>query len=248
MGASGRVVIKGVLFDKDGTLLEFHSTQHYIYAALLACLKDDYRAPEPLLRQLSETLGHLPDELAPDSLIQFSTNLQIAQALFDSCQSYAEEHGWQPPFDTNDLLELIEQFSLGEDVPYVALPHVPETLSYLRRKDYRLGVATVDTRAATVAGLKKTGILEYFDYIGTGEDSRPKPDEALADRFCSQCGLLPTDLLIVGDGTNDMLFARNAGAHFIGIDAAGEGASSVFREAGQRSVADIREIIDALDL
>ena len=45
-----------------------------------------------------------------------------------------------------------------------------------------------------------------------------------------------------------MLFARNVGAHFIGIDAAGEGASSVFREAGQRSVADMRDIIDAFGL
>ena len=45
-----------------------------------------------------------------------------------------------------------------------------------------------------------------------------------------------------------MVFARNVGAHFVGIDAAGEGASSVFREAGQRSVADISEIIDVFDL
>jgi phosphoglycolate phosphatase len=241
-------MIKGILFDKDGTLLEFHSTQHYIYATLLACLEDDYQVPGPLLRQLREALGHLPDRLAPDSLIQFSTNQQIAQALVDACQSYAEEHGWQRPFDASDLLELIEQFSLGDDVPYVALPHVPGTLSYLRRKEYRLGVATVDTRTATVAGLEKTGILEYFDYLGTGEDSRPKPDTSLADRFCSQCGILPNELLIVGDGRNDMLFAQNVGAHFIGIDAAGEGSSSVFREAGQRSVADIRDIIDAFGL
>ena len=152
------------------------------------------------------------------------------------------------PFDANDLLELIEQLSLGDDVPYVALPHVPETLSYLRSKDYRLGVATVDTLTATVAGLEKTGILEYFDYLGTGEDSRPKPDTSLADRFCSQCGVLPSELLIVGDGENDMVFAQNVGAHFIGIDAAGEGASSVFREAGRKSVADISEIVDEFDL
>ncbi len=241
-------MIRGILFDKDGTLIEFHSTQHSIYAALLACLKDDYQVPDPLMQQLREALGHLPDRLTPESLIQFSTNQQIAQALFDTCQSYADEGGWRRPFDTNDLLELIEQFSLGEDVPYVALPHVPETLRYLREKDYRLGIATVDTLAATVAGLKKTGILEYFDYLGTGEDSRPKPDTSLADWFCSQCGILPNELLIVGDGKNDMLFARNVGAHFIGLDTAGEGTSSVFREAGQRSVADIREIIDVLDL
>jgi phosphoglycolate phosphatase len=241
-------VIKGVLFDKDGTLLEFHSTQHYIYATLLACLKDDYQVPEPLLQELSEALGHLPDRLTPDSLLQFSTNRQVAQALFDTCRSYAEGRRWQLPFDTDDLFALIEQLSLGDAVPYVALPHVPETLRYLKKKDYRLGVATVDTLTATVAGLKKTGILEYFDYLGSGEEARPKPDASLADRFCSQCGILPSELLIVGDGENDMLFAQNAGAHFIGIETAGEGDQSVFRDAGQRSVADIREIIDVLEL
>ena len=241
-------MIRGVLFDKDGTLLEFHSTQHSIYAAVLARLRDDHEVPEPLVLQLSEVLGHLPDRLAPDSLLQHSTNQQIAQALSATSRAYAEGCEWQPPYDADDLLELIDRLSLAEDVPYVALPNVPETLRYLRRKEYRLGVATVDTRTATVAGLKKTGILEYFDYIGTGEESRPKPDPWLADRFCSECGILPGELLVVGDGENDMLFARNAGAHFVGIDAAEDGTSSVFRAAGERSVADIREIIDEFHL
>jgi phosphoglycolate phosphatase len=241
-------MIKGVLFDKDGTLLEFHSTQHYIYATLLARMKDDYQVPEALLRRLSDVLGHLPDRLAPDSLLQHSTNQQIAQALFATSGVYAAEHHWQPPYDAEVLLGLIEQLSLGDYVPYVALPHVPETLSYLKRKGYKLGVATVDTRTATVAGLEKTGIIEYFDYLGTGEDSLPKPDTSLADRFCSECGVVPGELLIVGDGENDMVFARNVGAQFVGLDAPGEGAASAFREAGQRSVSDIREIIDVFDL
>ena len=38
------------------------------------------------------------------------------------------------------------------------------------------------------------------------------------------------------------------GADVVGIDIAGEGTSSVFREAGQRSVADVRKIIDVFDL
>lgn len=236
-------MIRGILFDKDGTLLEFHSTQHAIYAAVLASLRDDHGVSEPLSLQLSEVLGHLPERLASDSLLQHSTNEQIAQALVATSRAYAEGREWRPSYDADDLLELIDRLSLAEDVPYVALPNVPQTLSYLRSKDYRLGVATVDTRTATVAGLKKTGILGYFDYLGTGEESRPKPDPWLADRFCSECGVLPSELLVVGDGENDMLFAQNAGAHFVGIDAAGDGTSSVFRAAGRRSVADIGEII-----
>jgi len=240
-------LIKGILFDKDGTLLEFHSTQHYIYANVFACLKDRYRVPDPLLQELREALGHLPDRLKSDSRLRFCTNPQIAEALFVPSKKFATEHHWQQPYDKNDLLELIEELSLRDDVPYTALPGVPETLRYLKQKGYKLGIATVDTLTATVAGLKKTGIFDYFDYLGTGEESKPKPDTFLADKFCSQCDLKVNEILIVGDGENDMRFAENAGAYFIGIDAPGDTAS-VFRKHGHRSVSNIIEIIDVFNL
>ena len=124
---------------------------------------------------------------------------------------------------------------------------MPETLRYLKLKGYKLGIATVDTLTATVAGLKKTGILDYFDYLGTGEESKPKPDTFLADKFCSQCDLKADEILIVGDSQNDMRFAENAGAAFIGLDAPGD-TTSVFKEHGHRSVSNIIEIIDGLNL
>jgi len=240
-------MIKGILFDKDGTLLEFHSTQHYIYSSVFTCLQDRYRVPGPLLQELREALGHLPDRLKSDSLLQFSTNPQIAEAMFDRSKKYAAEHQWQQPFDKNDLLELIEELSLSDDVPYTALPKVPETLRYLKHKGYKLGIATVDTLTATVAGLKKTGIVDYFDYLGTGEESKPKPETFLADKFCSQCGITANELLIVGDGKNDMLFAENVGAFFIGVDTPGDN-TSIFKKSGRKSVANIIEIIDVFKL
>ena len=156
-------------------------------------------------------------DFTSDSLLQISTNPQIAQALFDPSKKYAAEHPWQLPFDKDDLLELIEELSVRDDVPYTALPDVPETLRYLKHRGYKLGIATTDTLTATVAGLKKTGIFDYFDYLGTGEESKPKPDTFLADIFCSQCDLKANEILIVGDSQNDMRFAENAGAFFIGI-------------------------------
>ena len=240
-------MIKGILFDKDGTLLEFHSTQHYIYANVFTCLKDRYRVPDPLLQELREALGHLPDRLTSDSLLQFSTNPQIAKALFDPSIKYAAEHHWQLSFDNNDLLELIEELSLRDDVPYTSLPNVPETLRYLKYKDYQLGIATTDTLTATVAGLKKTGIYDYFDYLGTGEESIPKPEPFLADKFCLQCDIKANELLIVGDGKNDMLFAENVGAYFIGVDTPGDN-TSIFKKSGRKSVANIIEIIDVFKL
>jgi phosphoglycolate phosphatase len=240
-------MIKGILFDKDGTLLEFHSTQHYIYANVFTCLKDRYRVPDPLLHELREALGHLPDRLKSDSLLQHSTNPQIAEALFDPSRKYAAEHQWHQSYDKNDLLELIEELSLSDDVPYTALPNVPETLRYLKHNGYKLGIATTDTLAATVAGLKKTSIFDYFDYLGSGEESKPKPETFLADKFCSQCDIKANEILIVGDSKNDMLFAENVGAYFIGINTPGDN-TSVFQKNGHRSVSNIIEIIDVFNL
>jgi phosphoglycolate phosphatase len=200
------------------------------------------------LQELREALGHLPDRLKSDSLLQHSTNPQIAEALFGPSKKYAAEHQWQQPYDKNDLLELIEELSLSDDVPYTALPNVPETLRDLKDKGYKLGIATTDTLAATVAGLKKTGIFDYFDYLGTGEESKPKPDTFLADKFCSQCDITANELLIVGDGKNDMLFAENVGAYFIGLLDAHRDSISVFKENGHKSVSNIIEIIDVFNL
>jgi phosphoglycolate phosphatase len=240
-------MIKGILFDKDGTLLEFHSTQHYIYARVFTCLEDRYRVPRPLLQELRQALGHLPDRLNPDSLLQHSTNPQIAEALMGPSKKYAAEHQWQQPYDKDDLLELIEELSLSADVPYTTLPNVPETLRYLKNKNYKLGIATTDTLTATVAGLKKTGIIDYFDYLGTGEEAKPKPETFLADKFCSKCNIEANEILIVGDSQNDMLFAENAGAYFIGVVTPSDN-TSVFETNGHKSVSNIIEIIGVFSL
>lgn len=240
-------MIKGVLFDKDGTLLEFHSTMHYIYGRVFACLKSEYRVPELLLQQMKEALGYLPDRLKPGSLLQFSTNPQIVAALLEPVKKYTVAHPWQQPFDKTDILALIERLSLSEDVPYTVLPGVPETLGYLKRNAYKLGIATADTLAATVAGLKRTGLFDYFDYLGTDDDSKPKPETFLAEMFCRRCRIAPDEVLIVGDSQNDMLFAENAGASFIGIEPAGNTAP-VFQNTGHRSVSNIHDMIALLDL
>lgn len=240
-------MIKGILFDKDGTLLEFHSTMHNIYTDIFICLKDRYLVPDLLLQRLKDASGHLPDRLRSDSLLPFSTNPQIAETLLEVSGKYAVELQWQQPFNQTDLLELMEEISLGENVPYTTLPGVPETLRYLKNKDYKIGIATADTLIATVAGLKKTGIIDYFEYLGTADNSKPKPDKFLADMFCSQCGIAPNEILIIGDSKNDMVFAENVGAYFIGIDSPCN-STSVFSNTGHKSVSNINEIIEIFNL
>ncbi len=240
-------MIKGILFDKDGTLLEYNSTMHHIYANVFCHLKKRYQAPTLLLQQLKNGLGHLEDRLGPDSLLQHSTNPQIADALLELSEKFASKHQWHLSYSKKELLELIEELSTAGDVPYVTLPDVSKTLDYLKSTGYKLGIATADTHAATMAGLKKTSIFHYFDYLGTSDEAPPKPEPFLAEMFCRQFGLSAQEIVIVGDSRNDMLFAENAGAHFVGI-AAADDSSSAFKGAAHRIVVSVHDIVDVFGL
>lgn len=242
-------MIKGVLFDKDGTLLEFNSTMHYIYDNVLKTLKGRFHVPDLLIDQLKSTLGHLEVELHANSLLQFSTNPQIVQAMLETSAAFTGKNHWEVPFTRESLLDLIEEHSLGDDVPYTRLPGTLTTLDYLKNKDYYLGIATADTHEATVTGLKKENLLSYFSYLGTSsENSRPKPDSFMADKFCSLNNITPNELLIVGDSENDMVFAENSGAHFAGIASAGIEQFNMFTDSGYSAVNNIIEIIDIFHL
>lgn len=240
-------MMKGILFDKDGTLLEYNATMHHIYTNVFRHLEERYRVPGVLLQQLKAGLGYLDDRLGADSLLQYSTNPQVVDALLEFSREFAMQQQWRQPYGKNELLELIEKLSTGDDVPYVTLPEVPETLEYLKRKGYRLGIATADTHAATVTGLETTAILHYFDYLGTSDEASPKPEPFMAEMFCRQFGLKANEIIMVGDSRNDMLFAENAGTHFVGIAAAGETASG-FMGTAHRAVVNLTEIVDVFGL
>lgn len=242
-------MIKGILFDKDGTLLEFNSTMHYIYSNVFISLQRRYNVPDSFIERQKRALGHVTNKLHSNSLLQFSTNPQIVQVMLDTSDRYAEEMNWEIPFTREILLDLIEEHSLTEDVPYTSLPGTLEALKYLNSKNYCLGIATADTHDATITGLKKTSLFTYFSFFGTSSSiSRPKPDSSMADTFCSENNITSEELLIVGDSENDMIFAENSGAQFVGISADDIGEVSVFEKNGYNLVRSISEIIDIYQL
>lgn len=236
-------MIDGILFDKDGTILEYHFTMHHIYTEFFADMKDRYALPDLLMEKLKQDLGYSSDHLNPGSVIQFASNPQLVDILIESSMEYSRQNRWQLNYSKPELLKIIEENALSRDVPYATLPDVQETLDYLKTNQYKLGIATADNYAATVTGLKKTNILHHFDYLGTSEnDVKPKPDTFLADMFCRQCDIDPDKLLIVGDSETDMVFAENVGAKFAGIDA-DHNETSIFNEKGYPLISSIYDII-----
>jgi phosphoglycolate phosphatase len=83
----------------------------------------------------------------------------------------------------------------------------------LRKRGFRLGIATNDSRAGTEASLAPHGLLPQFEFLAgadSGYGAKPGPGMVLA--FCAALGLAPLEVAVVGDAVHDLAMGRAAGA------------------------------------
>jgi phosphoglycolate phosphatase len=195
--------IKGILFDKDGTLVDFHATWFAVgdMLALEAAGGDRTRAD-----RLLEEAGYdfAAAKFRADSVFAAGTNADIV-AL------------WYPDADKagrDVLTSYFDNFTaeLGADKS-VPLPGSREAIAALHAAGYRLGVATNDSTRGARKTLITLGIAEMFD-AAYGYDAvpnpKPAPDTIIA--FAKLTGLKPAEIAMVGDNRHDLEMARAAGA------------------------------------
>lgn len=206
-------MIKGILFDKDGTLIEFREYWHMVISRLFTELEKEYGVKSETLLMLKKISGYLAEGFQKESMIQYATTSQIIDSWEEIIM---REEG--SIIGREELLDLFEGIALSEDMVIRSLPGVDRLLYYLKKKGYFLGIATADSTKSAVHSLKKAGLLHYFDYIGCNEeDTQAKPSPQMAYAFCRQVGIKTEELLVVGDSVTDLEFAENAGASFAGL-------------------------------
>ena len=191
--------IKGVVFDKDGTLFDFNATWGIWARQVFEAETADNPSQ---LAPLAEALGYdLQSGLfRPDSLVVASTVHEIASAAI-------------PYVSETDTSALIGRFNAAAiDAPQVeATPLIP-FVKALRAAGLKIGVATNDGEAPARAHLREAGIEVMFDFIA-GSDSGfgGKPAAGQLHGFCEATGLRPDQCAMVGDSTHDLRAGRAAG-------------------------------------
>jgi phosphoglycolate phosphatase len=194
--------IKGVLFDKDGTLVDFHGTWFAIgdILALEAAGGDREQANALLDRAGFDFAAH---RFRPDSIFAAGTNADIVDL-------------WYPGLEGETRRQRVQEFDRftaeqGAARP-VALPGARDALDSLHASGLRLGVATNDSTAGAERTLSALGVSHLFD-AAFGYDAvacpKPAPDTVLA--FCDLTGLKPSQLAMVGDNRHDLELARAGG-------------------------------------
>ncbi|ASM72848.1 MULTISPECIES: HAD family hydrolase [Roseobacteraceae] len=197
--------IKGIVFDKDGTLFDFSATwEAWAEAFLLRVCKGD----RTQATQVGNSIGFdLPTRsFARDSIVIAGTPAEVVAVLAPQFPDIAK------PALLDMLNEEAELAPQAEAVPLSPL------LTALRARDLRLGVATNDAQAPALAHLNGAGVADCFDFIAgfdSGFGGKPAPGQLLA--FCEATGLPPKTVVMVGDSTHDLHAGRAADMRTVAV-------------------------------
>jgi phosphoglycolate phosphatase len=191
--------IRGLLFDKDGTLFDFQASWGVWARDVLDELAGSDSA---LAARLASAMRFDPGRARfhPDSAVIAGTGDEVAALLAPHLP------GWPGGVEAlaRWLGERAAQAPMVEAVPLVPL------LSTLGSAGFRLGVATNDYESVARAHLAAQAAL--FDFVAgadSGHGAKPEPGMLLA--FAAQCGLEPRQVLMVGDSRHDLVAGRAAG-------------------------------------
>ncbi len=214
------VPIRAILFDKDGTLVDFERTWRPAVEAVLRQLSD---GDDNLYRKLCDASGLVAGaHFLPDSpLIGEPTSVfaapwaalvkQPADAAF-----FARIDALLCPATTAHLSPIGDPKSI---------------LARLAAQGYRLGLITNDAETTARAHLRKLGLDHLVEFVAgydSGFGAKPAPGPVLA--FAAAVGAPAAQVVVVGDTTIDVATARAAGARAV-LVRTGPNASDALQQA-----------------
>jgi phosphoglycolate phosphatase len=202
------MAIRGILFDKDGTLIEVNGTWVPIYKTMLAqVFNANAKRVDELLSQAgydSETQG-----FKAGSILAGGTTEQLVDI-------------WWPELDASGKLAQVHMInrdyaSLARTFLKPLMPLVP-IFDELHAMGMKLGVATNDIHSSATNHMQQLGVHDYFvEVIAADTVAIAKPSGHMIARFAEITGFAPHEIAMVGDNSHDMEEARAGGAMAIAV-------------------------------
>lgn len=202
-----------IIFDKDGTLIDFQRMWGEWIVELAGRLEP--AAGADIAAALYKTMGYEPAQkrIAPKGLLAVAS----MAVIYRKTRQLLEAEGF--------ARERAEQILAGAwfvpDGVSTALPLTDLThlFTELRRRGFKIAIATSDDRAPTAHMVQEMGLSSLVDAIAGADDGlpgKPAPDKVL--HLCRLLDIPPQETIVVGDTPADMQMGRAAGAgRLIGV-------------------------------
>ena len=201
----GMTAVKGIIFDKDGTLFDFTATWGVWCRNFIMELSGGDPAR---MTRLADVLGYdlVRSAIRPDAIVIAQSNAEIAARIAPLF----------PAMGQPAILARMDNHAIG--LHQVEAAPLQPLIAGLRGRGMALGLVTNDSEKSARAHLGAAGIGQLFDFIAgydSGHGGKPAPGPLLA--FAAACRLDPADCVMVGDSVHDLQAARAANMRGIGV-------------------------------
>lgn len=186
-------MIKTILFDLDGTLLDREaSLEHFI---------------DSQYNRLQAFLGHIPQEVFKARFVELDARGYVwKDKVYRQLMEEFEIRGiaWQALLD-----DYVTQFHLS----CVPFPNLIELLEHLQHQNLAMGLITNGFTALQYSNIKSLGIENYFSTILISEqEGIKKPDPQMFMRAVERLDVKLSESMYVGDHpVNDVQASRKVG-------------------------------------
>jgi phosphoglycolate phosphatase len=232
------VPCRGILFDKDGTLLDLLATWGSWADLILEGLGNQLaligRRPASGTN-LASVLGTAHD--ATGKVIGYDPAGPLSMATAEETigilawQLYAAGVPWNEAITCVNAISKEAMNELRRRRAAVMMPGLPAFLEQCAAASLKLGVVTSDSLATTGEQLEWLGISGYFDAVVTRDRVKHgKPAPEMAETACRELGLLPGETVIIGDSNADMQLGKGAGLR-LAVGIAPEGSAAHLLDA-----------------
>lgn len=207
---------KGVIFDKDGTLIDIWSMLSALGKERLRHLSA--RVRDDALESVNKAVGFDPKS---GSIAPFGP---LASAAKRDEVAVTAGALWQKGIPWHQAYAIAQECydeadrTLDVTADLHVFPLIPKTLASLQESGLHLFIATSDSHDRAERMLSHLDLTRFFTAIvGADEVSNNKPDPEAVILCAKKAGLSPADMVVVGDGPQDALMGRRAGSKTVGV-------------------------------
>ncbi len=208
--------IGGILFDKDGTLINSEGRLTFlskarIESAAILFKRQNYSSKtiSRLKYLLSKAYGLTSNGIDPNGSIAIASskdNLITTATVFCILGK-----SWPNAItDAQDVFQYAKNYSitLGENQPKeTLLPGLLPFLKKSKKENIKLALISNDTREGIRRFLKDLKLENFFPVFWSAEDNPPKPNPNAVTKLCRLMKLIPSECALIGDADTDMRMA-----------------------------------------